>query len=330
MPGAQEPQWGAHPSSAHAKSQKFDLLISKGGFRDPRFARFQRLSTSIGRSPRMHRTAHETSGKMPSARASAKVSVTVRMMNTTSSNLVAPQRSATEPGLPFNSYSQRRPWLFRLARNCAAMLASSRSNAKTEIVFRSVRIASRRRGATPGLRASPCSTSVSVITETANCNGASWRSRATTARSPRAKSLSTLVSRRYFTKRHLHAVPATRRNTIQTAACREYPATPRSASASRDCRASSCPARSRSALRINPLRVSPRFLAVRSSSLAVSFVEIKIEVHGSPTRLYNLLQVIYPESTGAREKLLKGHRSKTLKRCASLAVRIDVFSLRQA
>ena len=65
------------------------------------------------------------------------------------------------------------PRLFRLARNCAATRASSRSNGKTEIVFRSVLMASRTRGARLGLRASPYSTSISVITETANCGGAS-------------------------------------------------------------------------------------------------------------------------------------------------------------
>ena len=85
----------------------------------------------------------------------------------------------------------------------------------------------------------------------------------------RAKSLSTLVSSRYFTKRRRHAVTAIRRdkilerwhvgNTLPFQDQRRPAGLPSAFLSSH----------SRSALRISPLRVSPSFLAVRSNSLAV-------------------------------------------------------------
>ena len=137
-------------------------------------------------------------------------------------------------------------------------------------------------GASPGLRTSPQSTSISVITETVNRNGASCRSR--------AKSLIRLVSRRYLTKRHRHAVPVIRRDTIQTAACREYPATPGSAQ----------PAWTAERLLVRPSAQRLRIARCRSRPASWPYcpvpsrfiIDIEVEVHGPPSRLYNLPQVI--------------------------------------
>ncbi len=120
------------------------------------------------------------------------------------------------------------PWLFRLARNCAATRASSRPNGKTEIAFRSVLMASRTCDARFGI----ASQSMLDFHLRDYRKGQSSRCFLTEPRSYGLFATHEVAQhigvKEYFTKKHLHAVAAVRRDTIRTAACRERPATPRS------------------------------------------------------------------------------------------------------